>query len=89
MPPKTNWGQITKSYLAARALGLPTPRDKAVKAFSGVPGFKAALLKTLFDLPLGDYPTFDQAIDALAWKLLGFADASGAKFSVKAREGRT
>jgi len=84
LPPKTNWSQITKGYLAARALGLPTPRDKAVKQFSGDPGFKAALLKTQFDLPVGDYPTFDQALDALAWKLLGFADAPGAKFSVKA-----
>ena len=62
----------------------PRPRDKAVKSFSGDPGFKAALLKSLFDLPVDDYPTFDQALDALAWKLLGFADASGAKFSVKA-----
>ena len=98
LPPKTTWSQITKSYLAARALGLPTPRDKAVKAFSGDPGFKAALLKTLFDLPVGDYPTFDQALDALAWKLLGFVPAPGARFDVKtvkaallgrALEGRT
>src|SRR5262245_58573120 len=57
LPPKTNWGQITKSYLAARALGLPTPRDKAVKQISGDPGFQAALLKTQFGLPLDDYPT--------------------------------
>jgi hypothetical protein len=98
LPPKTSWSQVTKGYLAARALGLPAPRDKAVKAFSGVPGFKAALLKSRFELPVGDYPTFDQALDALAWKLLGFADASGAKFSVssvkaallgRALEGRT
>ena len=89
LPPKTNWDQIKKSLPGGPRLGLPTPRDKAVKAFSGDPGFKAALLKTQFDLPVGDYPTFDQALDALAWKLLGFADASGAKFNVKAREGRT
>ena len=98
LPPGAKWDQIKKAYLAARALGLPTPRDKAVKTFSGDPGFKAALLKTLFDLPVGDYPTFDQAVDALAWKLLGFADASGAKFSLgavkaallgRALEGRT
>ena len=75
--PRRAWSQITKGYLAART-GLPTPRDKAVKQFSGDPGFKAALLKTLFDLPVGDYPTFDQAIDALAWKLLGFVPRRGA-----------
>ncbi len=83
LPPKMNWGQITKSYLAARALGLPTPKDKTVKHISGDPGFKAALLKAQFDLPLDDYPTFDQAIDALAWKLLGFEAGPGAKFNVK------
>jgi hypothetical protein len=84
LPPKATWAQIMKSYLAARALGLTPPRDKAVKQFSGVPGFKAALLKARFDLPLGDYPTFDQALDALAWKLLGFEAGSGTKFTLAA-----
>jgi hypothetical protein len=41
------------------------------------------LLKTQFDLPLDDYPTFDQALDALAWKLLGLEAGPGAKFNVK------
>jgi hypothetical protein len=84
LPPKATWAQIMKSHLAARALGLAPPRDKAVKQISGVPGFKAALLKTHFDLPLGDYPTFDQALDALAWKLLGFEAESGTKFTLAA-----
>jgi hypothetical protein len=84
LPPKATWSQILKSYLAARALGLAPPRDKAVKQISGVPGFKGALLKTQFDLPLGDYPTFDQALDALAWKLLGFEAESGTKFTLAA-----
>jgi hypothetical protein len=81
LPPRTTWGQIVKSHLAARALGLSPPRDKAVKQLSGVPGFKAALLKTQFDLPIGDYATFDQALDALAWKLLGFEVEPGVKFT--------
>ena len=84
LPPGAKWDLIKKAYLAARALGLPTPKDKTVKHVSGDAGFKAALLKTQFDLQLDDYPKFDQALDALAWKLLGFADAAGAKFSVKA-----
>jgi hypothetical protein len=84
LPPKATWAQIMKSHLAARALGLSPPRDKAVKQFSGVPGFKAALLKTHFDLPLGDYPTLDQALDALAWKLLGFEVQPGTKFTLTA-----
>jgi hypothetical protein len=84
LPPRTTWGQLTKSYLAARALGLAPPREKAVKQISGDPGFKAALLKTLFDLALDDYPTLDQALDALAWKLLGFEAPAGVKFNVKA-----
>jgi hypothetical protein len=84
LPPKATWTQITKTYLAARALGLPAPRDQKVKLFSGDPGFKAALLKTQYALPLGEFPSFDQALDALAWKLLGFAPEPGTKFTVKA-----
>jgi hypothetical protein len=83
LPPKTTWAQITKTYLSARALGLPAPKDKTVKLIGGDPGFKAALLKTQFDLPLNDYPSFDQALDALAWKLLGFSPEPGTKFNVK------
>jgi hypothetical protein len=81
-PPKISWDQVKKTALAARALGLPTPRDKAARGFSGDPGFKAALMKARFDLPLDDFPTFDQAIDALSWTLLGFEP--GPKFTVKA-----
>ena len=82
LPPKTTWDKLKKTYLSARALGLPVPRAQAAKSFGGDPGFKAALLRAKFDLPLGDYPTFDQAIDALAWTLLGFP--SGGKFDLKA-----
>jgi hypothetical protein len=84
LPPRTTWAQITKTYLSARALGLPAPREKAIKQISGDPGFKAALLKAQFDLPLDDYPSFDAALDALAWKLLGFEPARGAKFNASA-----
>ncbi len=83
LPSALKWDPIKKAYLAARALGLPPPKDKTIKHVSGDAGFKAALLKTQFDLPLDDYPTFDQAIDALIWKLLGFEAGPGAKFNVK------
>ncbi len=82
LPPKTTWDKLKKTYLAASALGLPTPKAQAAKLFGGDPGFKAALLKVKYDLPLGDFPTFDQAIDALAWTLLGLP--AGRKFDVKA-----
>jgi hypothetical protein len=85
LPPKATWDQLKKTALAARALGLPTPSDKAARLFGGDPGFKAALLKAQFGLPLGDFPTFDQAIDALAWTLLGFEP--GPKFTLKAVKG--
>ena len=52
--------------MARAGSGLPPPKDKIVKHVSGDPGFKAALLKAQFDLPLDDYPTFNQALDALA-----------------------
>lgn len=81
LPPKTTWDKLKKTYLAATALGLPAPRAQAAKSFGGDPGFKAALLKAKYDLPLGDFPSFDKAIDALAWTLLGFP--SGRKFDVK------
>jgi hypothetical protein len=84
LPPKTKWAQITKTYLAARALDLPAPKDKTIKLIGSDPGFKAALLKTQFDLPLDDYPSFDQALDTLVWKLLGFEPEPGTKFNVKA-----
>ncbi len=81
LPPKTTWDKLRKTYLAARALGLPTPKDAAAKSFGNDNGFKAALLKARFDLPISDYPSFDQALDALAWKLLELPPQK--KFDVK------
>jgi hypothetical protein len=54
----------------------------ALKAVGQDGGFKAALLRSLFELPLPDRPTPAQATDALAWKLLGVDSAE--KFSVAA-----
>jgi hypothetical protein len=82
LPPKTTWDKVKKTYLAARALGLPTPTGKTATQFGGEPGFKAALLKSRFSLPLGEYPAIQDALDALAWTLLGLEP--GPKFTAKA-----
>ncbi|WP_406693977.1 hypothetical protein V5E97_23330 [Singulisphaera sp. Ch08] len=83
LPPKTTWDKVKKTYLAARALGhAAPPTGPAATRFGGEPGFKAALLKTQFVLPLGDYPAIQEALDALAWTLLGLEP--GPKFTVKA-----
>lgn len=82
LPPKTTWDKVKKIYLAARALGLPTPSGKLATQFGGDPGFKAALLKTRFGLPLADFPALQDALDALTWTLLGLEP--GPKFTAKA-----
>lgn len=82
LPPKTTWDKVKKTYLAARALGLPTPTGPTATRFGGEPGFKAALLKAKFVLPISDYPAMQEALDALAWTLLGLEP--GPKFTVKA-----
>lgn len=83
LPPKTTWAVLKKSYLSAVALGLPTPDVDAAKRFGTADGFKAALLAERFGpLPTNTYPTLDQAISALAWKLLGIE--TDQTFSAKA-----
>jgi DNA-binding PadR family transcriptional regulator len=82
LTPKTTWDKLKKTYLAALALGLRAPAGDAARRFAGDPGFKAALMKGTFGLPLDDYPSLDVAIDALAWTLLGFRP--GPKFQAKA-----
>jgi hypothetical protein len=72
LPPRTTWDKLKKTYLQALALGLPVPGGAAAGRFATDTGFKAALLKDQFALPLDPYPTLPQAADALAWKLLGF-----------------
>ncbi len=47
------------------------------------PVIKAVLLRRQFDLPIADVPKLDDAIDALAWKLIGFG-AMARKFDAKA-----
>jgi len=65
--PKPTWAVLKKSLLLARSLGLPAPGQ----ALSSVAGFKAAVLKQKFGLPLGDYPDLKSVKVELTRKLLG------------------
>jgi hypothetical protein len=80
--PKTTWAVLRKTYLPARALGLPVSSEAVFKAIASDPGFKAVLLKRHYELSTAEVPKLDDAIDALAWKLIGFEGTPG-KFTVK------
>jgi len=67
LPAKTTWATLKKSLLLARSLGLPAPSQ----ALSRVAGFKAAVLRQKFSLPLGDYPDLKSVKIELTRKLLG------------------
>ncbi|MFO0891361.1 MAG: hypothetical protein U0790_19735, partial [Isosphaeraceae bacterium] len=69
--PKTTWATLKKALLPAHALGLAGLNAAALKSIGQDNGFKAALLTSLFDLPLEGCPTLKQATNALSWKLLG------------------
>lgn len=84
LPPKTTWGALKKSFLPARALGLPGPKGERLKTFASEVGFKAAVLRARFDLPLSEYPKAGDADNALLWKLLGFPEHCTKKLSVAA-----
>ena len=81
--PKTTWAVLRKTYLPAVALGRPAAGEAAFKAMASDPVFKAVLLERQFDLPAAAVPRLDDAIDALAWKLIGF-EGMAKKFDVKA-----
>ena len=81
MPPKMTWAKLKKTFLTARALGLPAPQGAAASSFATDNGFKAALLRLEYNLEMPPYPKFDAAIEALSWTLLGFPP--GPKFNVK------
>ena len=72
LKPKTTWNVLRKTYLPACALGLPASTEAQFKAMNSEPAFRAVLLKRQYGLPTADIPKLDDAIDALAWKLIGF-----------------
>jgi hypothetical protein len=83
LPSGTTWSRLKKIYLPACALGLSASSDARIKAISSEPGFKAVLLKTQFSLAISELPKLDEALDALAWKLIGFGDMTQ-KFDIRA-----
>ena len=80
--PKTTWAVLRKTYLPARALGLPAATDALFKALSSEPAFQAVLLKQQYGLATAEIPKPDEATDALAWKLIGF-ESEARKFNPK------
>jgi hypothetical protein len=80
--PKTTWTVLRKTYLPASVLGLPASSEAQFKAMASEPIFKAVLLKRQYNLPTAQIPKLDDAIDALAWKLIGF-EGETRKFDVK------
>jgi hypothetical protein len=83
LPPRTTWSKLKKIYLPACAVGLSASSDARIKAIASEPGFKAVVLKTQFSLPVNELPKLDEALDALAWKLMGFDDMNQ-KFDARA-----
>jgi hypothetical protein len=73
---------LKKIYVAAHALGLNAPEGESLKRFNTDTGFRAALLKAQFGLPLDACPKLEQALDALSWTLAGFPPQG--RFNVKA-----
>ena len=62
---------------------MATSSDAAIKALASEPGFKAILLKRQYALPTAtSLPKLDEALDALAWQLIGFG-GSALKFNLK------
>ena len=80
--PKPTWANLKKIWLVARAMGLPSLTGQSSDQFGTDNGFKGALLKQQFNLPTHEIPKLDDAIDALAWKLIGF-EGETRKFNVK------
>lgn len=71
LPPKTTWAKLKKNALPALAIGLPSPTGDEARRFGLETGFKAALLKAHFDLPLRDVPALPEAVEALTCQLAG------------------
>ncbi len=83
LPPKTTWAVVKKVYLPGRVLGLELADFGVRKAVGSDATFKAALFKKTFNLPIGVLPKPAEALDALAWKLMGF-EGKSEKLTLKA-----
>ena len=82
LKPKTTWKVITKTYLPARALGMPASSETLFKSVDSDLNFQAFLLKRQYGLSVAEVPKPKEDIDALVWKLVGF-EGETRKFNVK------
>lgn len=71
LPPKATWAKVRDGLLLAKALGAPAPGAAEARRLGSKTGLHAAVLKALYALPVADFPTSKQAVDALIWKQLG------------------
>lgn len=75
LPKGSDWGDVKKRYLVARALELqPTVTQAGGKPPGGAGPTSLGNLARHHELGLGDSPTLDQVRDALAWRALGIKD---------------
>ncbi len=82
LKPKTTWALIKKTYLPSCIMGTPASNETLFKKLNLDASFQAVLMKRLYSLSVAEVPKLDEAIDALAWKLMGFAGETR-KFDVK------
>ncbi len=68
--PGTTWKNLPARYLVPKALGIPTEATDLRRRIRDEKGLGALLLKRHYDLPVGAAPTLDQALEALACKLI-------------------
>jgi hypothetical protein len=68
--PKPTWASLKKSLLLAPALGLAGPGGPLAKDDT----LRGVLLKSQYDLSLGEYPTAKQAKEAWTRKALGMGE---------------
>ena len=68
--PKPTWASLKKSLLLAPALGLAGPGGPLAKDDT----LRGVLLKSQYDLSLGDFPTAKQAKEAWTRKALGMGE---------------
>jgi hypothetical protein len=72
LKPKTTWAILKKTYLPARAVGVPASSEALFKTMASEANFQAILLKQQYGLSVAEIPKPDETINALAWKLMGF-----------------
>jgi hypothetical protein len=74
LPPSARalpWPTLRNTYLVARALGLPAPRDDTQRRrLADKDGLRAAIFWARYDLPFHSYPSLPEARNALLWQQL-------------------